>query len=79
MSPYAWQFYNSIKIGDIVADFCPVQQRHIHYLVVDHKKFDEYDELFYHVLHPLDSGEEGEIKFYFHELQNRFSTMKVVA
>jgi len=78
MSSYSWEFYNSINIGDILADFCPVQQRHIHYLVVDHKKFD-YGDVFYHCLLPLDNEFKEEVKFYLQDLQNRFSTMKVVA
>jgi hypothetical protein len=78
MSSFSWEFYKSINIGDIVADFCPVQQRRIHYLVVDQTKFN-YDEIFYHVLQPLDSDFDEEVRFYLQDLQNRFSTMKVIA
>lgn len=85
MSSYSWEFYNSVNVGDIVADFCPVQQRLIHYLIVNEKKF-EYStaeannkDTLYYVLLPLDSDFKKEVKFYLQDLQNRFSTMKAIA
>jgi hypothetical protein len=85
MSRYSWEFYDSLSLGDIVADFCPVQQRHIHYLIVNEKKFeystaeDNNKDTLYYVLLPLDSDFNEEVKFYLQDLQNRFSTMKVIA